>query len=435
MNFIDLIHKKRRSEPLTEQEIEFWISSLNKKSSPPDYQISALLAFICANGMSVEETVSLTKAMRYSGKQFVFKSFPKDACIMDKHSTGGVGDKISLPLGPLVVAASENIFIPMIAGRGLGHTGGTVDKLESIPGFRAEIPQAAMLRQLKKHRLCFTGQTPQIAPADRRLYALRDVTGTVESIPLITASILSKKLSESLDYLLLDVKFGSGAFMQKIEDAEALAVSLKQVAELSGVQTHVFMTSMNSPLGHYSGHRLEIWESMEILRNQLQLNTTELSMRFALQMLTQSGLTEAEASRRLKNVLENGQAFEKWKDVVETQKGSLTKFESKMKSIFKRQKIITAWKSGYMDYNVRELGFALVELGGGRKTKTDKIDFDVGFFHPILQGQKVEKGQEILKIFYRSESKLKACMKRLGSALIIRDESFSLPALIHKLIE
>lgn len=433
-DLLNLIYKKRGGEALTKTEIDVWIKSLTSKNPPPDYQVASLLAFIFSRGMTAEETTNLTLAMRDSGRPFRYKGFSKNAVFVDKHSTGGVGDKITLPLAALAVACDERIHYPTISGRGLGHTGGTVDKLESIPGFKTGVSMPKFYSILKKHQLCFLSQTKEITPADRILYALRDVTGTVESIPLITASILSKKLSESLDLLILDLKFGNGAFMTEIEKSEALADSISDVCRKAGLKAHICMTRMDTPLGLYSGNRLEVQESLDILKNEGPEDSTDLTKQFAKRMLQHLGYTQKDAEVKIEDALNSGRAFEKFEKVVHAQGGSLKKFEKTMKSTKTKTVSIFAHRKGYLWFDVRKLGLALVELGAGRKRKEDKVDPDVGFFHPLEAGLKVAENQELLRIHYRDRSKLLACREVLKSAIEIREESFSKSPLIRKVL-
>ncbi len=422
MDLLDLIYKKRAGQNLSAQEINTWIRSLSTKKSPPLYQISSLLAFIYQKGMTPEEITALTNAIRYSGVQFRYKGFPRSARFVDKHSTGGVGDKITIPLLPITLACHDDLFYPTIAGRGLGHTGGTVDKLQSIPGFRCDLGLPKFYRILKKYRGAFLGQTREIAPADRLLYSLRDVTGTVESIPLITASILSKKLSETLNFLLLDLKCGNGAFIRDEEKSKQLAESLSSVATLAGVSNEVLMTSMDTPLGHYSGNFLEIKESLDILKGAGPSRSTELTYLLAERFLKYMGIERDEARRRISNAVSSGRALEIFEKISVAQGASLQKLERKLKQKPLKQKTILAPRSGYLFFETRELGLALVELGGGRKTMADKIDDDVGFYHPISSGEQVKAGQEILTIFYRDSKRLKAAIQKLDWAIQVVEE-------------
>ena len=272
MNTVEIIRKKRDKKSLVEKEIDFLITTYTKNKIP-DYQFSAFLMAAYLNGMNKEETAALTKAMLYSGKVIDLKSI--HGVKIDKHSTGGVGDKTSLILAPIAAAAGINV--PMISGRGLGHSGGTLDKLESIPRFRTNLNLSEYKRVIKKCGAVLIGQTKDIAPADKLIYSLRDVTATVESIPLITASIMSKKLAEGIDGLVLDVKTGSGAFMKNLEDAEALAQSLIDTAKSFGKKVIAFITDMNQPLGNYIGNWLEIYESIKVLRGEAKRDLLELS--------------------------------------------------------------------------------------------------------------------------------------------------------------
>lgn len=434
-DLLSLIYKKRKKESLSSEEISEWIKSLLSKSPPPDYQISSLLAFIYQIGMSPTEITALTQAMRYSGTQFKYKGFPKNALFIDKHSTGGVGDKITLPLSALVTACSDDFYFPTISGRGLGHTGGTVDKLESIPGFKTTQDLPTFYKVLKKNRICFLSQSPQIVPADRILYALRDVTGTVESIPLITASILSKKLSESLDYLILDLKYGNGAFLTEIAQTEALAESLARVTREAGLKASVFVTRMNTPLGLYSGNRLEVAETLSILKGERPHSAAELTFAFTKKFLSLKNQDSHEADHSIETALQSGEAFRRFQKVIEAQGGSLARFEKAMKTAKVKKKIWVAPQSGYLCFDVKALGLAIVELGGGRKTKQDKIDVDVGLYHPLEAGTWVEKGQEILEVFYRDTPSLNRAQKFLNLGFSIQVEPPLVSPLIKKVIE
>lgn len=432
-NLLPLILKKRDGEVLTQSEIEGFISSLVSKKPPPDYQIASLLAFIVARGMTPEETFALTKAMLESGKPFKYAGFPSNAHFVDKHSTGGVGDKITLPLAPLVTAADERIYFPTIAGRALGHSGGTVDKLESIPGFKCGLELAKFYRLLKKNHLAFLGQTPQIAPADRILYALRDVTGTVSSIPLITGSILSKKLSESLNYLIIDLKTGSGAFLPEVTKTEALGRAMLAVLEKFKIPARILMTNMNTPLGHFSGNLLEVKEAHDILQMQGPADSTKLTKTFASLQLQSLGLSEAEAMSKVAEALTSGRAFEKWKIAIEAQGGRFSALEKSIKKALEQKRhSVTAQATGFLRFNVTELGMSLVALGAGRMTKSDKVDTSVGFFHPIACGDRVNKGQEILTIYYKDKAKLKNCLERLSSAIHIDENEGERTPLVIK---
>ncbi|MBN8554615.1 MAG: thymidine phosphorylase [Deltaproteobacteria bacterium] len=435
-HLLPLIYKKRDGLTLTQEEIESFVQSLASKKPPPDYQIASLLAFIFSKGMNELETATLTQAMRMSGLQFDYKNFPKGSLFVDKHSTGGVGDKITLALAPLVAACDERLHFPTIAGRGLGHTGGTVDKLESIPGLKTSLSLSAFYKILKKHRACFLSQTKEIVPADQILYALRDVTGTVENIPLMTASILSKKLSETLNFLILDLKYGNGAFLTDMDQTEKLAESLISVARDSNLRAQLCMTRMDTPLGHYSGNRLEVAEAIAILKEQGPEDSTELTKDFTRRILQWSGKTLKEADHAIEKALHTGAAFKKFVEVVEAQGGSVKAFEKAHKSVQSKLKTFSfkAPQKGYLFYDVRKLGLALVELEAGRKRKEDKIDPDVGFYHPLEAGTRVEANTEILRVYYKEARQLAECKKMLESAIQIKSEFFPKSPLIRKVL-
>lgn len=423
MNLLPLILKKRDQRELSSSEIRDFVFSLNSKRPPADYQIASLLAFILARGMTERETLDLTTAMKESGKPLEYKKgFPRDAFFVDKHSTGGVGDKITLPLLPIVISAAENVFFPTIAGRALGHTGGTVDKLESIPGFSCAISREKFYRVLRNHRGCFLSQTKDIAPADRELYHLRDVTGTVASIPLITASILSKKLSESLNFLLLDLKTGSGSFLPNRAENKNLGLSLLRVLKLSGTPAEVWMTNMDSPLGTYSGNRLEVLESLRILRGQGPKITTELTKHFAQRLLMASGISESDAFARIDRAIQSGAAVETFEKICRAQGGKIEELEKSIKRARLKTKSIKAPRSGFLKINSTQAGLALCELGAGRIRKSDKIDPNVGFEHNLEHGSTVDKGQEILTLHYSSASKMERSLAILKEAYQVSEE-------------
>ena len=318
MNTTELIRKKRNKENLSKEEILYLINNYTKNKIP-DYQFSAFLMAVYFNGMSKEETSALTEAMLYSGKVLNLNSIP--GIKIDKHSTGGVGDKTSLIIAPIVAAAG--VKVPMISGRGLGHSGGTLDKLEAIPGFRTNLSLSEYKNVLKKVGAVLIGQTKEIAPADKLIYALRDVTATVESIPLITGSIMSKKLAEGIDGLVLDVKTGNGAFMQKTEDAIALADSLIQTAKAFDKKVIGFVTDMNQPLGNYIGNWLEVYESIQVLRDGKKNDLTELSLILAGAMIYLGKKSKSldEGIEEAIRILKSGKAFDKFVEIVKAQNG------------------------------------------------------------------------------------------------------------------
>ncbi|TVQ77513.1 MAG: thymidine phosphorylase [Bradymonadales bacterium] len=429
-----LIFKKQNEEAFTPPEIHAFVKSLNSKEPPPDEQIASLLAFIFCRGMNKLECFHLMNEMRLSGDQIRRDKFPADAYLMDKHSTGGVGDKISLPLVPLVAACSEEIYIPMIAGRGLGHTGGTIDKLESIPGCRTRWSAREIETLLKRERACFAAQSEKMAPADRVLYALRDITGTVASIPLVVSSILSKKLSESLDYLLLDLKYGDGAFFPEAERSEELGGWLVEIAREAGVVCDLFQTAMQAPLGDYSGNLLEILETELILQGDGPSDSTQLSREFAKAFLQRSGIEEQEAESRIQEKIRSGEALRYWERMIKAQGGNLSKLRAKLKSLKQRlkRKRILAPQSGYLHWKSKALGWSLVALGGGRRRATDRIQAEVGLFHPLKEAEFVEKGQSLLEIYHLPTQSIEEAEDYARSSYEIREESFSAPPLIRK---
>jgi len=422
MNLLPLILKKKDSLELSSSELRDFVDSLTSKKRPPDYQVAALLAFILARGMTEEETWNLTLAMKESGRPLEYKKgFPRGAFFADKHSTGGVGDKITLPLLAIVTSAADHVFFPTIAGRALGHTGGTVDKLESIPGFSCAISRQKFYKILQKYRGCFLSQTSDIAPADRELYHLRDVTGTVASIPLITASILSKKLSESLNFLLLDLKTGSGAFLPDRMENRSLGLSFLRVLHLSQTKAEVWMTNMDSPLGRFSGNRLEVLESIDILKGQGPQKSTELTYHFAQRILRAAGLSEQEAQTQVKRVVTSGQAFERFSQVCHAQGGRLDEVEKCFKRAKLKTKVLYAPRSGFLNINATQVGLALCELGAGRSRKFDAIDPNVGFEHLLEHGSPVANKQEILKIHYKSAERLSRALAILKNGYLISE--------------
>ena len=412
MNTTELIRKKRNKENLTIEEILFLINSYTKNKIP-DYQFSAFLMAVYFNGMSKEETSALTEAMLYSGKVLNL-SYTKGVKV-DKHSTGGVGDKTSLIIAP--IAAAAGIKVPMISGSGLGHSGGTLDKLESIPSFRTNLSLLEYKNVLKKVGAVLIGQTKEIAPADKLIYALRDVTATVESIPLITGSIMSKKLAEGIDGLVLDVKTGNGAFMRKTEDAIALADSLIQTAKAFNKNVIGFVTDMNQPLGNYIGNWLEVYESIQVLRDGKKNDLTELSLILAGAMIYLGKKSKSldEGIEEAIRILNSGKAFDKFVEMVKAQNGK-TEFilhpEKYPKS--KLRDVIKSTSTGYLsEVNTYELGMAAIDLGAGRKTKDDKIDPKAGIIFNYKIGDTINKGVVLAELFSDSKSGIDNAKKRI----------------------
>lgn len=434
MNTVELIRKKRNKENLTKEEIFFLIKNYTKNKIP-DYQFSAFLMAVYFNGMTKEETSALTEAMLYSGKVLNLNSI--NGVKIDKHSTGGVGDKTSLILAPIVAAAG--VKVPMISGRGLGHSGGTLDKLEAIPGFKTNLTLSQYKNVLKKVGTVLIGQTKEIAPADKLIYALRDVTATVESIPLITGSIMSKKLAEGIDGLVLDVKTGNGAFMQRTEDAIALADSLIQTAKAFDKKVIGFVTDMNQPLGNYIGNWFEVYESIQILRDGKKNDLTELSSILAGAMIylgKKSNSLDERIEEAIK-LLSSGKAFDKFVEIVKAQNGK-TDFilhpEKYPKSKFKE--VIKSNTAGYLsEVNTYELGMAAIDLGAGRKTKDDKIDPKAGIIFNYKIGDTINKGVVLAELYSDSKTGVDSAKKRILNAIKISKTKPHKPELIKTIIK
>ncbi len=407
-NPVVLIRKKRDGKKLHADEIQFLVSEYARRRIP-DYQMSAFLMAVYFRGMDDEETGHLMHAMMHSGETLDLSGI--DRPVIDKHSTGGVGDKISLVLAPL--AASCGVCVPMISGRGLGHTGGTLDKLASIPGFRTDLDARTFTRQLKKMNVAMCGQTRNIAPADKQLYALRDVTATVDSIPLIAASIMSKKIAEDLDGLVLDVKFGSGAFMKKYPEAKDLARTMIQIGKLFDVRVTAVMTDMNNPLGTYIGNSLEVLESIEALRGRGPADVMEVTYALAAAMLRLGSIKGGQ--RLLRKKITTGEALQVFARLVRAQNGDPRVIEDYSRlPIAKKRSSVASPSTGYIHHvDTYLLGMQLVELGGGRMTKEDSIDPSCGFKIHKKIGDFVKKGDCLIEIFCDDRTraqKVKRCM-------------------------
>lgn len=387
-----IIAAKRDGRSLTDDEIAFFVQGYADESIP-DYQMSALAMAIYLNGMDERETASLTAQMLESGTQL---NWPDDGVLrVDKHSTGGVGDKVSLPLAPLLACCGFQV--PMLSGRGLGPTGGTLDKLESIPGFHADLSLSEITTLTQQVGCVITGASAELAPADRRLYALRDVTATVQSIPLITASIMSKKLAESLDALVLDVKFGSGAFMKTRERATMLAESLVATGERMGVKTTALLTDMNQPLGRMCGNAVEVLESIDVLKGEGPPDVRELTIELAAELLltTQAESTMQAARELATSALDSGAAFEKFEQMVAAQGGQPS---AALKVADAAE--VSAQQAGFVSaIDTEQLGMAVIAMGGGRQKVSDTIDHAVGLEMLVRIGDEVQPGQPLVRLF------------------------------------
>lgn len=397
MNPVEIIVKKRNGGKLSEDEIKFFINGF-LEGKIPDYQMSVFLMTVYFNGMDPDEMVALTRIMLYSGEVLDLSHI--NGLKVDKHSTGGVGDKTSLVIAP--IAAAARVKVPMISGRGLGHTGGTLDKLEAIPGFRTDLSKNDFIKIVDKVGACLIGQTKEIAPADKKIYALRDVTGTVESIPLICASIMSKKLAEGINGLVLDVKTGNGAFMKTLNDSENLAVNLKSISESFGVKTIAYITDMNQPLGNYVGNWLEVYESVKILRNEVYNELTELCHLLAGTMIYLGGKSKDvdEGIHLSKELISNGKAYQKFLEIVESQSGDVSFIENLEKYPEPKYRIeVKSNRSGFISkIDSFLIGMLGIELGAGRMKYTDEIDPKAGFIFFKKVGDELKEGDLIAEI-------------------------------------
>ena len=437
MRMLDLIIKKRNKKLLSAEEFNF-IAQAAAKGSVPDYQLSAFLMACFLNPLTDKETALLTKAMAQSGARLEFKDIklPK----VDKHSTGGVGDGLSLALAPLVACAG--VAVPMMSGRGLWHTGGTLDKLEAIKGFKIRIPAPSIYRQMKKLGVCMFGQTQDLAPADRKLYSLRDATGCVESRPLIVASILSKKYAEGVDSLLMDVKYGSGAFMQKLQDSQKLAKALVATAKLLGLNCRALITYMDQPLGRAIGNANEIYQTIEILKGKKHLapDFYELLIEEGAHMLVISGKEKNldKARALLEGYIENGSALEKFRQMVKLQGGNPDVVDHPEKHL-KNAKLkmeIKADKKGYIGFiDAKTAGVAGVLLGAGRNTMEDKIDYGAGIWLTKKAGEAVKKGEVIAVLYASDEKRLKDGAELFAQAVKITAAKPKPYQLVHSIIK
>lgn len=426
MNATQLIAKKRDGHALTEDEIA-WLIEGYVADRVPDYQMSAFAMAVYLRGMTTKETVALTQNMLHSG---VVLEWDSKRPFVDKHSTGGIGDKISLILAPLLACC--DVCVPMISGRGLGPTGGTLDKLEAICGFRTDLSTKEFQQVCDDVGCVISGATVDLVPADRKLYALRDVTATVSCIPLITASIMSKKLAEGLDALVLDVKYGSGAFMRSADHARALARSMVGVGRQLDVATTALLTGMNQPLGRMIGNAMEVDESMNVLNGEGHSDVRELTLVLAAEALVgaeQANSIET-AITRLSAHLDSGRAMEKFREMVAAQGGDLDAKRTRASAV----EIEAPVRGTITSIDCEALGYAVIELGGGRKVQTDTIDHSVGIEMLVRIGDEVEAKQPVARMFANSRGReeAKAMIER---AIVIGDEPVEPPALIGERIK
>jgi pyrimidine-nucleoside phosphorylase len=434
MNFLSLIENKREGKILAPEQIQEFIREFTA-GKIPDYQMAALLMAIYFRGLDTAETTALTLAMRDSGDAL---KFPRDKRpLVDKHSTGGIGDKVSLPLAPLL--ACLGFRVPMISGRGLGITGGTLDKLDSIPGFKTLLPVEQIIAQVQKIGCVICGQTEKMVPADKKIYALRDASGTVPSIPLIVASILSKKLAENLDALILDVKFGCAAFMQTKSDARKLAKAMVALGNKCGTNTRAMLTDMNTPLGRAAGNWLEVKESVDCLENKGPNDLRELVIDSAAHLLVQTKKSKSLAAARklAEDCLNSSAPRRKWDEMIVAQGADLKAFNQKL-ALDSTAKAVVEFKSEKSGYifkcDARIIGEVIRDLGGGRLTKDSQINFDVGVDKIAKPGERLKKSGIFCRVHAADRAQAEAAIARLKTAFEISARPGKIPPLISEII-
>lgn len=434
MRIVDLIDKKKRGGCHTKEEINFLINSL-MDGTAQDYQISAWLMAVYFEGLTEEETAFLTEAMINSGEVIDFGELTDS--IVDKHSTGGVGDKVTITLIPLLAAAG--VPVAKLSGKGLGHTGGTIDKLESIPGFNTKLSIEELIAQVKKINVAIASQTQNLTPADGKLYALRDVTATVDSMPLIASSVVSKKIASGAKNIILDVKYGSGAFMKTPEDAVKLSRLMVNIGALLNKSITAVITSMEEPLGRAVGNSLEIVESIEFLKGNIKEgDVAELTYSFAAIALLQLGLyeTQAEAIAYLKELVESGKALEKFKELIAAQGGDPKIVDNYDMFALPAYKVeCESKKNGYVNnIDAYKIAYGCKILGAGRDKKTDPIDYSVGIFLNKKSGEAVKKGEVLYTIYSNDSEKTKIAQKYCDEAFSINENKPSHNNMIYKII-
>ncbi|MCG0275172.1 MAG: pyrimidine-nucleoside phosphorylase [Thermosediminibacteraceae bacterium] len=414
----ELIEKKRNGGKLSKDEIRYLVEGY-VKGEIPDYQMAAFLMAVYFRGMDEEETAELTLAMARSGEMVDLSAI--EGVKVDKHSSGGIADTTTLVLLPL--AASAGVKVAKLSGRGLGHTGGTIDKLESIPGFNTELSKEEFIRIVNEIGAAISGQSKDLVPADKKLYALRDVTATVDSIPLIASSIMSKKIACGADKIILDVKFGNGAFMKKYEDALELAKTMVKIGELAGKPTVAYVTDMDQPLGMAIGNALEIIEAAEVLKGRGHEDLLNLSLEFGAEMMRLSGIEEdkAKAREKLLENIKSGKALEKFKEIINKQGGNpgvLEDYSLLPQARFRCE--VEAQEEGWIEsIDALKLGLTAMKLGAGRQKKDDRIDHSVGIWLGGKIGDRVEKGKPLAVIYANDEEKLKWALKEVREAFRI----------------
>lgn len=432
MRMVDIIDTKRNGGTLSDEQLQFFVDGV-VDGSIPDYQTSALLMAIYFRGMTSAEQTSLTMKMMHSGERLDLSRIP--GVKVDKHSTGGVGDKVSLPLAAMV--AATGIPVPMISGRGLGHTGGTLDKLEAIPGFKVELSEQEFIDQVAKEKLAIVGATGEVAPADKKIYGLRDVTDTVDSIPLIASSIMSKKIASGTDALVIDVKTGAGAFMKTLDQSRALAHALVDIGKQAGLQCMAVISDMNQPLGNKIGNALEIEESIDVLKGKGPADLTELVLTLGSYMVVMGGKakTPEEARRLLEQTITDGTAYDRFKAMVIAQGGDprvvddyqvMPQAKYQIPYPAKRDGVVTKLAAD-------EIGTASMLLGGGRQKADDELDYSVGIELHHKLGDTVKAGEPLLTI-YSNRQTIEDVERLLDESIEVSDHGEQ-PTLIHEIIE
>jgi len=433
----EIIRKKRDKISLSEDEVKLFVNGLTDNSFS-DTQIAAMSMAIFQNGMTAEETVWMTHAMKNSGDTLEWQDIIDSDLVCDKHSTGGVGDKTSLLLAPILAAC--DLFIPMISGRGLGHTGGTLDKFDSIPGYNTK-PDIDVFRQVVKDVGCaIIGQTSNLAPADKKLYSIRDIVGTVESLPLITSSILSKKIASGLKTLVLDVKVGNGSFNSTLEIAQNLAHSLVNVAKGAGLECEAILTNMNQVLGRSAGHSLEVIECIEYLTSskrdsKLETITNELA---SSNLMMIKNISKEESLKQINTVLANGKAAEKFERMINALGGSnsfLSTYKKELSNNTFVQDIYLEKQGWIKEIKTRDLGLLLIELGGGRKQVDDKINYHVGYDNVLGVGECVNSSTPVIKVYANSKDDFNKVKNSIINCFIVSDQEVKETESIYEVIK
>jgi len=429
LRIYDIIHKKKRGGALTKEEIAFFVAGVTD-GSVYDYQATALLMAICLQGMNPAETTALTLAMAHSGDMLDLSGLP--GIKVDKHSTGGVGDKTTLVVAPMV--AAMGVTVAKMSGRSLGHTGGTVDKLEGIPGFETALSMEQFFATVAQCGLCIAGQSMSLAPADKKIYALRDASATVDSIPLIAASIMSKKIAAGADCILLDVKMGSGSFMKTMADARALAQAMVEIGQGAGRKTAAVITSMETPLGDGIGNNIEIQEAIAVLRGEGPADLRHVCLELAAHMFLLAGKGELAACRALaEEAISSGKALEKFAALVAAQGGNRSYIDDPSRfPTAKLKRTLPARKSGYIGaMDTEGIGHTALALGAGRATPGDSIDYSAGIILHAKTGDRVEAGQPLATLYTSSEEKADTATQQYLSCLTFSHTPVEKPPLIY----